>query len=83
MIKKDLLSYEELREKAENIIKDSPKKYKEVFEYFDIGPIMNYNYLYSLNKIKDKNDEFSRLMYTLNLEDRKKFNSDRSLFSKI
>ena len=71
---KSLLSYEELKKRAKSCIKKKYdiSNYKEAFKYYDVDPIINKEYLTLLNNIKDKNanNEFIRLMYTLNDVDR-------------
>ena len=76
MDKKLLLSFKELKAKAENIQKNSIDDYKDALHFYDIHPKINYDYLQYLKTNKGKNfaHELNRLMYTLNYEIRIKLN---------
>ena len=75
-MKKDILSFDDLKIKAEEILKMTSNDYKRAFNYYDIHPKINYNYIKFLEKINDKNigPEIARLMYTLDLKDRLELN---------
>lgn len=75
-MKKDILSFDDLKIKAEEILKKTSNDYKRAFNYYDIRPKINYNYIKFLEKINDKNigPEITRLMYTLDLKDRLELN---------
>ena len=72
-MKKKLLSYEELKQKAKEIISKKRTKddYLNAFKYYDIDPLINKEYLNLLFKINDSTmkNEFDRLMYTLEYKD--------------
>ena len=78
-IKKPLYSFNELKEKAKNIEKNSIDDYLYAFKYYDIDSEMNLNYLKLLEK-QNNNDnenyikEFLRLMFTLKYEERIELN---------
>ena len=78
-IKKPLYSFNELKEKAKNIEKNSIDDYLYAFKYYDIDSEMNLNYLKLLEKLNNIDNEnyikeFLRLMFTLKYEDRIKLN---------